>query len=103
MRALAQAQRSEWNAGLARLAQLCAAAQASGVSLMVDAEQTYLQGAIDLAVITMQRHFNPPASASGGASAAAPPLRCCSSRRRRAPPPAATRRTCGLQRLRCSP
>ena len=70
--ALAQAQRSEWNAGLARLAQLCAAAQASGVSLMVDAEQTYLQGAIDLAVITMQRHFNPPASASGGASAAAP-------------------------------
>ena len=65
---LTPAQRSAWNSALGRLGQLCQTAHALGVSLMVDAEQTYLQGAIDLAVVTMQRAHNPPC---GGANAAA--------------------------------
>jgi proline dehydrogenase len=64
--ALAPAERERWAAACARAATLCAAARAAGVSLMFDAEQTYLQGAIDLVVVTMQRRFN------GGADPSAP-------------------------------
>jgi proline dehydrogenase len=64
--ALAPASRDAWARACGRAAELSAAAAAAGVSLMFDAEQTYLQGAIDLMVVSLQRRFN------GGRDPAAP-------------------------------
>ncbi len=53
-------ERARWRTALARAHALGAAAAASGAAVMVDAEQSYMQAAIDWAVVTMQRRFNRP-------------------------------------------
>jgi proline dehydrogenase len=56
--ALAGGDRAAWARAHARLAALARTAQESDAALLCDAEQTYLQAAIDLLVITAQRRFH---------------------------------------------
>ena len=51
-------ERQMWQGALARLDGLCAAASAAGVALMVDAEESWLQGAIDDALLAMMARYN---------------------------------------------
>ena len=52
--------RAEWSAVVAHTYELAAAAADGGVSVMVDAEQSYLQPAIEAATLAAQRRFNRP-------------------------------------------
>lgn len=66
--------RDAWGAVEARIARLAASATDSGCSLLIDAEQSYLQAGIDLAVVTAQRRFNRPLSQRPVAGGSLPPL-----------------------------
>lgn len=76
---LTEAEQAQWRRVLRRAHELGAAAAAQGVTIMVDAEQTYLQPSIDFLVTTMQRQFNRPllhqqdAPGSGASSLWVPP------------------------------
>jgi proline dehydrogenase len=54
--------RAEWAAVVAHTCELATAAADGGVSVMVDAEQSYLQPAIEAATLAAQRRFNRPRS-----------------------------------------
>lgn len=62
-----------WREVLRRAHALGGAAADAGVSIMVDAEQTYLQPAIDFIVQAMQRQFNRPRAAAQDATPDAAP------------------------------
>jgi hypothetical protein len=70
---LAPAQQHQWRQVLRRAHSLGAAAADNGVSVMVDAEQSYMQPAIDHVVIAMQRRFNRPQVPSLAASPSSSP------------------------------
>lgn len=57
-RALSTTEQAEWQRVLQRLDRLCSAAHAAGVPLLVDAEESWLQPAIDDMVDTMMEQYN---------------------------------------------
>lgn len=71
---LTEAEQAQWRRVLRRAHELGAAAAAHGVTIMVDAEQTYLQPSIDFLVTTMQRQFNRPLLPQGAAGAGSGPV-----------------------------
>ena len=57
---LTAGERADWRAALGRVHALAAAAAEAGSTVMIDAEQSYLQYAIDWAAVSAQRRFNRP-------------------------------------------
>jgi proline dehydrogenase len=55
---LTDGERAAWRKGLERVEELCAKAAAQGASLMIDAEESWLQGAVDALAVTMMRRYN---------------------------------------------
>lgn len=55
---LTAAERSEWDEGFARLHSICARAVAARTPVLIDAEESWLQSAIDRMVLALMREFN---------------------------------------------
>ncbi len=50
--------KSQWNKLLKRISKICDVASASGIGVMIDAEETWLQDAIDFLVLDMMMKYN---------------------------------------------
>ena len=56
--ALSQAEETEWARGRDRVLAICTKAYESGVPVMIDAEETWIQDTIDQLALNMMRRFN---------------------------------------------
>ena len=55
---LSLAEQEEWKKVQARVLEICEKAHSAGVTVMIDAEQTWIQNTIDTLVLDMMRRFN---------------------------------------------